>query len=76
FNAGSTFKIFTLVDWLEKGNSLNAQLNGRLKPVPNMTNSCWGNWVNTDRYTINNFGDSTGYNGTPLMFTRDSLNTG
>ncbi|MGL1664122.1 hypothetical protein ACSTJP_00285, partial [Vibrio parahaemolyticus] len=32
--------------------------------------------MNTDRYTINNFGDSTGYNGTPLMFTRDSLNTG
>ncbi len=29
FNAGSTFKLFTLVDWLEKGHSLNEQLNGR-----------------------------------------------
>ena len=76
FNAGSTFKIFTLVDWLEKGNSLNTQLNGRLRPVPNMKNSCQGDWVNTDRYVINNFGETSGYMGTPMMFTRDSLNTG
>ncbi len=46
FPVGSTFKLFTLVDWLEKGHSLNESLNGRLRPVPNMTNSCTGNWVN------------------------------
>ncbi len=33
FNAGSTFKLFTLVDWIEKGHSLNENLNGRLGPV-------------------------------------------
>ncbi|MEX8058470.1 transglycosylase domain-containing protein [Microbacterium sp. 16-032] len=76
FSAGSTFKLFTLVDWLEKGHSLNETLNGRLRPVPNMTNSCAGNWVNQGNYTINNFGNSGGYVGTPMMFTRDSLNTG
>ncbi len=41
-----------------------------------MTNSCAGNWVNQGNYTINNFGNSGGYVGTPMMFTRDSLNTG
>ena len=76
FSAGSTFKIFTLVDWLEKGHSLNEQLNGRLQPVPNMKNSCTGPWVNTTRYQINNFDENPGYYGTPMRFTRDSLNTG
>lgn len=76
FNAGSTFKIFTLVDWLEKGNSLNAQLNGRLGPVPNMKNTCSGDWINTTNYKINNFANNPGYYGTPLRFTKDSLNTG
>lgn len=76
FPVGSTFKLFTLIDWLEKGHSLNESLNGRLRPVPNMTNSCSGNWVNTDGYVINNFARNPGYVGTPMMFTRDSLNTG
>lgn len=76
FPVGSTFKLFTLVDWLEKGHSLNESLNGRLRPVPNMTNSCSGNWVNQGNYTINNFARNQGYVGTPMMFTRDSLNTG
>ncbi|MFS0794606.1 transglycosylase domain-containing protein [Microbacterium sp. 1P10AE] len=76
FSAGSTFKLFTLVDWLEKGHSLNEQLNGRLQPVPNMKNSCTGPWVNTTRYQIQNFDDNPGYYGTPLRFTKESLNTG
>ncbi|MFN3948833.1 transglycosylase domain-containing protein [Microbacterium sp.] len=76
FSAGSTFKLFTLVDWLEKGHSLNETLNGRLGPVPSMTNSCTGNYVNTSRTVINNFNNDRGYVGTPLRFTRDSLNTG
>ncbi|MDT0117490.1 transglycosylase domain-containing protein [Microbacterium sp. PRF11] len=76
FSVGSTFKLFTLVDWLEKGHSLNETLNGRLQPVPNMTNSCYGNWVNPGGIRINNFAQDPGYVGTPMMFTRDSLNTG
>ena len=76
FSVGSTFKLFTLVDWLEKGHSLNETLNGRLQPVPNMTNSCYGNWVNPGGVRINNFANDPGYVGTPMMFTRDSLNTG
>ncbi len=76
FPVGSTFKLFTLVDWLEKGHSLIETLNGRLQPVPNMTNSCYGNWVNPGGIRINNFAEDAGYVGTPMMFTRDSLNTG
>ncbi|MBM3715275.1 MAG: PASTA domain-containing protein [Actinobacteria bacterium] len=76
FSAGSTFKLFTLVDWLETGHSLNETLNGRVGPAPNMTNSCTGNWVNASKTRINNFARDPGYVGTPMMFTRDSLNTG
>jgi len=76
FNAGSTFKLFTLVDWLEKGHSLNENLNGRLRPVPNMKNSCFGDWINGGGTIINNFGSDPGYYGTPLTFTKNSLNTG
>ncbi|QEW03900.1 transglycosylase domain-containing protein [Microbacterium lushaniae] len=76
FNAGSTFKLFTLVDWLEQGRSVNEVVNGRDRPVPNMTNSCFGNYVNTDKARIRNFNNQGGYNGTPMQFTRQSLNTG
>ena len=39
FNAGSTFKLFTLVDWLEKGHSVNETLNGQVARIKRMTNS-------------------------------------
>ncbi len=29
FPSGSTFKLFTLLDWLEQGKSLNEVINGR-----------------------------------------------
>ncbi len=76
FNAGSTFKLFTLVDWLEQGRSVNEPVNGRDGPVPNMKNSCYGNYVNTDNARIQNFDRQSGYVGTPMQFTRQSLNTG
>ena len=41
-----------------------------------MTNSCTGNYVNRNNDRINNFANNGGYVGTPMMFTRDSLNTG
>lgn len=76
FEAGSTFKLFTLVDWLEKGHSVNEVLNGRLRVFPRVTNSCDGDWVNGGNDLINNFARAPGYIGTPMQFTRDSLNTG
>jgi len=76
FPAGSTFKLFTLIDWLEKGKSLNETLNGVNRVFPRMTNSCYGDWVNGGRDKIGNFNNVGGYVGTPMRFTRDSLNSG
>ena len=82
FPAGSTFKLFTLIDWLEKGNSLNETLNGTLRVIPKLKNSCNsetgqpGDWVNTSKTLTNNFGKVKGHVGTPMQFTASSLNTG
>lgn len=77
FPVGSTFKLFTLVDWLEKGHSLNETLNGRYRTIKSVKNSCGGDWYPTNgEKTPSNFGGSGGYVGTPMQFTRDSLNTG
>lgn len=37
FQAGSTYKIFTLLDWLEKGHGLNELVNATKRPFPTMT---------------------------------------
>lgn len=76
FEAGSTFKLFTLVEWMQAGHSVNEVLNGRLQVFKRMTNSCVGDWVNTTNYLIKNFGGDGGYVGTPMRFTADSLNSG
>lgn len=76
FNVGSTFKLFTLIDWLEKGHSVNETLNGVNRVFPRMTNSCEGDWVNTTGDRIGNFGGVGGFVGTPMRFTATSLNSG
>ncbi|HKP07300.1 MAG TPA: transglycosylase domain-containing protein [Microbacterium sp.] len=75
FNAGSTFKLFTLIDWLEKGHSVNETLNGSTRVFKRMK-TCDADWVNTTNTVVNNFNKQRGYVGTPMQFTRDSLNTG
>lgn len=76
FPAGSTFKLFTLVDWLEQGKSLFKVVDGIVRPPERMTNTCSGDWVNTENWKPNNSGGVGGYVGTPMQFTRDSLNSG
>jgi membrane peptidoglycan carboxypeptidase len=76
FPAGSTFKLFTLIDWLEKGHSVNEVLNGSVRVIKRMTNSCTGDWVNTTNDRIGNFGGGGGFTGTPMQFTAQSLNSG
>ncbi|WP_374975166.1 transglycosylase domain-containing protein [Microbacterium trichothecenolyticum] len=75
FNAGSTFKLFTLIDWLEKGHSVNETLNGSTRVFKRMK-TCTADWVNTTNTVVNNFNKQRGYVGNPMQFTRDSLNTG
>ncbi|HWI32278.1 MAG TPA: transglycosylase domain-containing protein, partial [Microbacterium sp.] len=76
FPVGSTYKLFTLIDWLEKGHSLNETLNGTNRVFPRMKAACSGDWVNTTRTKIDNFGKSGGYTGTVMSFTAQSLNSG
>jgi membrane peptidoglycan carboxypeptidase len=75
FEAGSTFKLFTLIDWLEKGHSVNETLNGTLHVFKKLK-SCEGDWINQGNVLIKNFANNKGYIGNPMRFTKDSLNTG
>ncbi|MDP3950204.1 PASTA domain-containing protein, partial [Microbacterium sp.] len=74
FPVGSTYKLFTLIDWLETGHSVNESLNGRHQTL-NM-NVCEGQTQPLDTSEINNFDNNPGYYGTPMRFTKDSLNSG
>lgn len=78
FSAGSTFKLFTLIDWLEKGHSVNEVVDGRNRAIPQFPDSCYngGAWYNAANWNPKNFQEQAGYVGTPMQFTRDSLNTG
>ncbi|MFT4233410.1 MAG: transglycosylase domain-containing protein [Microbacterium sp.] len=73
FSAGSTYKIFTLIDWLENGRSTGEVLNAVNKTISPFT-ICG---VSTPNYTkIGNFNNQTGYTGNVKKFTADSLNSG
>ncbi|HEX5857010.1 MAG TPA: transglycosylase domain-containing protein [Microbacterium sp.] len=76
FPVGSTYKLFTLIDWLEKGHSLNETLNGVNRVFPRMKAACSGDWVNTTKTKIDNFNKQGGYKGSVMTFTKDSLNSG
>ncbi|MEF2255476.1 transglycosylase domain-containing protein [Microbacterium schleiferi] len=75
FEGGSTFKVFTLLEWLQEGHSVNEVLNGNVQVFKTFRNSCFGDITNNTTL-INNFAKSSGYVGTPMRFTADSLNTG
>ena len=74
FPAGSTFKIFTLVSWLEAGNSVNQVIDGRNRVFKNIP-TCNGTWTNANNETIGNF-EGQGMIGTPMQFTAASINSG
>ncbi|MDI6944220.1 transglycosylase domain-containing protein [Microbacterium barkeri] len=72
FAVGSTYKLFTLIDWLEKGRSINEVLNGNNRVFQWKCNG-------VEQYNstkIGNFANGNGYTGTVTNFTRDSLNSG
>ncbi|MDT0141815.1 transglycosylase domain-containing protein [Microbacterium sp. PRC9] len=75
FSAGSTFKLFTLLDWLEKGKSVNETLNGTLRVFKKMT-YCGQTSATGATKPTGNFGGDRGRMGTPMQFTASSLNTG
>ncbi|WP_307861062.1 transglycosylase domain-containing protein [Microbacterium sp. SD291] len=73
FETGSTYKLFTLLRWLETGHSVNQVLDGRLKTFSPFTRC--GDKV-TNAAKINNFGNSGGSVSSVRQFTAQSLNTG
>jgi len=82
-SAGSTYKVFSLINWLQEGHSVNEMLNGRVGPKTVETCDGATETVETgrgkDRFgnnKINNFENNPGYTGSVYRFTKDSLNSG
>ncbi|MEW2459741.1 MULTISPECIES: transglycosylase domain-containing protein [Microbacterium] len=77
FQVGSTYKLFTLIDWLEKGHSVRETLNGRVQTNMKFTAaSCGGGTMTANTKEIGNFGGGGGSTDTVLNFTKNSLNSG
>lgn len=73
FSVGSTYKLFTLIDWLEKGHSVRETLNASNRVFRNF--KCGDDpIINTTK--IDNFNRAGGYTGSVMRFTADSLNSG
>ncbi|WP_091226474.1 transglycosylase domain-containing protein [Microbacterium sp. 3J1] len=73
FSVGSTYKLFTLIDWLEEGHSVRETLNGTNRVFTKF--KCGDDGI-TNKTKIQNFGNQGGYTGTVMKFTADSLNSG
>ena len=75
-NAGSTFKIFTLLAWLESGHSLQEPVNGRQRSL-SIPFGCGSTGRIPVPYELTqNFEKQAGHVGTPMQFTASSLNSG
>ncbi len=73
FSVGSTYKLFTLLNWLENGRSVNEVLDGRARVFTEWT--CHGR-RNTNDVEIGNFAGNKGSISNIAQFTASSLNTG
>ena len=77
FQVGSTYKLFTLIDWLEKGHSVREVVNGRVQTNMKFTAAaCGGGTMTANTKEIGNFGGGGGYTNTVMNFTAQSLNSG
>ncbi|MFD5213123.1 transglycosylase domain-containing protein [Microbacterium sp. NPDC058345] len=70
---GSTYKVFTLIDWLEKGHSVNEIVNGNTRLFKSFT-QCGDPFTNNSM--VYNFNMQRGFTGSVREFTKRSLNTG
>lgn len=78
--AGSTYKLFSLLNWLQQGRSVNENVNGRVGAKKVQTCDGATQTVYADNSGqpnhVANFENNSGYTGTIYNFTRDSLNSG
>lgn len=67
FQPGSTFKVFTLGEWLNEGHSLRESFNGSRRTFTSFPAACYGGWSgsydpkNDDSRSANNAVDATKY---------------
>ncbi|MGX5697455.1 transglycosylase domain-containing protein [Agromyces soli] len=67
FQPGSTFKVFTLGEWLNEGHSLRESFNGSRRNFTSFPAACYGGWSgsfdpkNDDSTNANNAVDATKY---------------
>lgn len=75
---GSTYKLFTLVEWLKEGHSINESVDGTRKATwGTFPDSCEAGGTTTSNSTAaRNDEGGNGQVGTPVTFTKTSLNTG
>ncbi|SEI07580.1 Membrane carboxypeptidase (penicillin-binding protein) [Leifsonia sp. CL147] len=73
FQVGSTYKVFTLAEWLKQGHSLSEPVNANIRTYTSFKDSCTGGWNGT--YTPQN--DESGEAGirNAQSATTQSINT-
>jgi len=79
FQPGSTYKIFTLAEWLKEGHSLNERVDSRVKANwGTFQDSCLGpqNYDSEHWSPKNDSTSETGSNYSALQSTINSINTG
>lgn len=76
--AGSTYKLFSVINWLQQGHSINEYLNGKVgvKHVINCDGQTQTVVAGNGNGMVNNFQNNRGYVGSVYKFTSDSLNSG
>jgi len=74
FAPGSAYKLFTLLEWLEEGKSVNQRLNGINRDFTGFT--CDGAPAASVPRDVGNYDRQPGYYGTVATFTKNSLNSG
>ncbi|MBM7830160.1 membrane peptidoglycan carboxypeptidase [Agromyces cerinus] len=77
FQPGSTYKVFTLAQWLNEGHSLNETVDSRRKSNWGaFTDTCLGGQVADAGWNPKNDSNESGANYTALQSTIGSINTG
>ncbi|GAA1817829.1 transglycosylase domain-containing protein [Agromyces neolithicus] len=78
FQPGSTYKVFTLAQWLKEGHSLNERVDSAVKSNwGTFRDSCLGDWnTNAEGWNPRNDANESGGNYSALESTIGSINTG
>lgn len=60
FQVGSTFKVFTLIEWFKEGHSAAESVGSNNRTYPTYAFSCNGQPIYTDRYVVNDLAGKDG----------------